>query len=95
LVKLRCRSHQSNRKSLPADTISSLDRQIEQTEKEIEELNADLAKKKAALKALKKTREKAEKVEQKAAELAEKKELVDTILKSGRPVEEILSLLQS
>ena len=81
--------------SLPAGTISSIDGQIEQTEKEIEELNADLAKKKAALKALKKTREKAEKVEQKAAELAEKKELVDTILKSGRPVEEILSLLQS
>ena len=81
--------------SLPADTISSLDRQIEQTEKEIEELNADLAKKKAALKALKKAREKAEKVERKAAEAAEKKELVETILKSGRPVEEILSLLQS
>ena len=81
--------------SLPADTISSLDRQIEQTEKEIEELNADLAKKKAALKALKKAREKAEKVERKAVEAAEKKELVETILKSGRPVEEILSLLQS
>ena len=81
--------------SLPADTISSIDGQIEQTEKEIEELNADLAKKKAALKALKKAREKAEKAEQKAAEAAEKKELVETILKSGRPVEEILSLLQS
>ena len=81
--------------SLPADTISSIDGQIEQTEKEIEELNADLAKKKAALKALKKAREKAEKVERKAAEAAEKKELVETILKSGRPVEEILSLLQS
>ena len=81
--------------SLPADTISSIDGQIEQTEKEIEELNADLAKKKAALKALKKAREKAEKVERKAVEAAEKKELVETILKSGRPVEEILSLLQS
>ena len=81
--------------SLPAGTISSIDGQIEQTEKEIEELNADLAKKKAALKALKKAREKAEKAEQKAAEAAEKKELVETILKSGRPVEEILSLLQS
>jgi transposase-like protein len=81
--------------SLPADTISSIDGQIEQTEKEIEELNADLAKKKAALKALKKAREKAEKAERKAVEAAEKKELVETILKSGRPVEEILSLLQS
>ena len=81
--------------SLPAGTISSIDGQIEQTEKEIEELNADLAKKKAALKALKKAREKAEKVERKAVEAAEKKELVETILKSGRPVEEILSLLQS
>ena len=81
--------------SLPADTISSIDGQIEQTEKEIEELNADLAKKKAALKALKKACEKAEKVERKAVEAAEKKELVETILKSGRPVEEILSLLQS
>jgi hypothetical protein len=81
--------------SLPAGTISSIDGQIDQTEKEIEELNADLAKKKAALKALKKAREKAEKVERKAAEAAEKKELVETILKSGRPVEEILSLLQS
>ena len=81
--------------SLPAGTISSIDGQIEQTEKEIEELNADLAKKKAALKALKKAREKAEKVERKAVEAAEKRELVETILKSGRPVEEILSLLQS
>jgi transposase-like protein len=81
--------------SLPAGTISSIDGQIEQTEKEIEELNADLAKKKAALKALKKAREKAEKAERKAVEAAEKKELVETILKSGRPVEEILSLLQS
>ena len=58
-------------------------------------MNGELATKKAALKAHKKAREKAEKVEQKAAEAAEKKELVETILKSGRPVEEILSLLQS
>ena len=77
---------------LPADAMAALDEQIatteaeiDEVEKEIEKLKAEMAEKKAALKELKKAREKAVKLEQK---------LVDEILKSGKPIEEILSLLQ-
>lgn len=88
-------------KSLPTETVAAIDEQIAVTEneigeleKEIERLKGEVAVRKTALKELNKAREKAGRVEQKAAEAAQKKELVEEILKSGKPIEEILSLLQ-
>ena len=80
-------------KDVPKNASAALDAQIEACEAEIEEMTKELSSKRAELKSLLRARDKAEKAEAKDREARETEKLVKEILKSGRPIDEVLSLL--
>ena len=77
----------------PKNTLTSIDAQIKSCEEEIADLTKELNSKKATLKSLRKAREKAEKAEKAAREAAEAEKIVKEILKSGKSMEEVMTLL--
>ena len=81
-------------KNLPGDSVAVLDTQIKSVESDIDKLCGEIAEKKEELKALRKAKEKAEKVEKAAAEAAQKKAIIDAVLKSGLSLEEVVARLQ-
>ena len=82
-------------KTVPANTVKEIDKQIAGVEAEIKVITDQLKEKKTELAGLKKAREKALKAQQAEKDLAEKKKIVDAVLKSGKSVEEVLALLNS
>ena len=70
-------------KNLPGESVAALDNQIKSVESDIDKLNGEIAEKKEELRVLKKAREKADKVERAAVEAAQKKAIIDAVLKSG------------
>lgn len=82
-------------KDISAGTVKAINGQISSLEQEIADLTQQLNEKKAELKTLQKAREKAEKLAAKEKDAAETKKLVNAIMKSGKSVEEVLTLLNS